>query len=505
MERMNKGEVHFHVQEIVFDKYCIQEVLKKNNRTVVYLAEHVSLKSQWIIKQLNKRSDSLSIDQEVKMLKALRFPGIPMIIDIIRDEGSIYLIREYIKGKTLSELVAEKGCLKEREVLNLGIGLCHILHYLHRVHEAPLIYRDLKPDNVVMTPDKRPYLIDFGIARYYDKDRDQDTTYLGTKGFAAPEQFGLTQSDVRTDIFGLGATLHYALTQTDLLQPPYRFEPVRKYRKDISLELEQIISRCTKMKKENRFQTVEALRYELDIIEGAKNNQGIGSLLQHQAIKTICVKGLKHGAGATYLSLKLCQLLRKKHRLKAYVVDCSSMETLNGFMYQKDTSQEEQVLINEEVFIIGVKGLGDFLYQHKKDLETAIFIFDQGAELTKTMIRDVVFDMEVVVCGLNPWETEIFEDFALSKDVHKQQIVMNHISKNVFEKLKDSIHGLNLYHLIHQSYESDIGEYNEKALHQLLEEGGIELCLEKERKIPFSQVGNYITNLQKRIKQLLSV
>ena len=143
-------------------------------------------------------------------------------------------------------------------MFSLGKPICDVLNYLH-TRSPVIIYRDVKPDNVILKPDGTIALIDFGVARTYKPGQLADTVCLGTLGYAAPEQFGNAQTDVRTDIFGLGKTMHKLLTNVNLTKPPYETKPIRQYNPDLSQRLENIIMKCIAPDPRDRFQTCDEL------------------------------------------------------------------------------------------------------------------------------------------------------------------------------------------------------------------------------------------------------
>ncbi len=157
-----------------------------------------------------------SYNREVKLQTMLHNRHIPVVYQHFTDPKHWYLIMEYVKGETLEEYLKRTpgGKLAEREVLRIGMQLCRVLEYLHTQHG--IIFRDIKPANIMRTRSGRLYLIDFGIARRYVKGKAKDTMPLGSPGYAAPEQYGLAQTSAQTDIFGLGATLLTLLTGIDL-------------------------------------------------------------------------------------------------------------------------------------------------------------------------------------------------------------------------------------------------------------------------------------------------
>src|SRR5262249_32595421 len=146
--------------------------------------------------------------QEALFLAKLRHPNLPRIYDHFCDKGHWYLVMDFIEGETLSARIL--GGFPFEEVLNIGIQLCTVLDYLHK-HQPSIIFHDLKPSNIMRTSDDHVYLIDFGIARFFELDRD-DPTIFGTPGYMAPERFHRKRETPRSDIYSLGVTLHELLS-----------------------------------------------------------------------------------------------------------------------------------------------------------------------------------------------------------------------------------------------------------------------------------------------------
>jgi serine/threonine protein kinase len=166
--------------------------------------------------------------REVSLLSQLDHPNLPHVYEHFRDSGHWYLVMDFIVGETLEEYQgkAPKGRLLLSEVFTIGLQLCTVLHYLHS-QQPPIIFRDLKPANIMRTSSGQLFLIDFGIARYFKPGQPKDTMALGSPGFAPPEQYGKTQTTPRADIYSLGAVLHQLLTTSDPSEAPFRFSPLR--------------------------------------------------------------------------------------------------------------------------------------------------------------------------------------------------------------------------------------------------------------------------------------
>src|SRR2546428_2573456 len=166
-----------------------------------------------------------AFNREVVLLSGLTYPNLPRIYDHFTDREHWYLVTDFIEGETLEQYLHRtwSGRLPLKEVLDIGIQLCTVLDYLH-TREPSIIFRDLKPANVMRTSAGHLYLIDFGIARHFKPGQPRDTIPLGSPGYAAPEQYGRAQTTPRADIYSLGALLHQLLTGNNPAQNPFRFE-----------------------------------------------------------------------------------------------------------------------------------------------------------------------------------------------------------------------------------------------------------------------------------------
>jgi serine/threonine protein kinase len=169
-----------------------------------------------------------TFQREVSVLSQLDHPNLPRVYEHFQTPGQWYLIMDFIAGETLEQYQSKTptGRLLLSEVLDMGLQLCIVLDYLHS-HHPPIVFRDLKPANIMRTPTGQLYLIDFGIARYFKPGQAKDTVALGSLGYAAPEQYGKAQTTPRADIYSLGAVLHQLLTARDPSEAPFRFRPLR--------------------------------------------------------------------------------------------------------------------------------------------------------------------------------------------------------------------------------------------------------------------------------------
>lgn len=258
------------IGDIIDGKYEILKQIGKGGMSVVYLAMDKRLNKQWAVKEISKRVNGKnneivvnSLLAEANLMKRLDHPALPRIVDIIDNSITIYIIMDYIEGESLDKILLEYGAQPEELVLEWAKQLCDALEYLHS-QNPPIIYRDMKPANIMLKPEGNLKVIDFGIAREYKEKNLTDTTVLGTKGYASPEHYGSRQTDARSDIFTLGMTLHHLLTGIDPRTNNYMYASVRQWNPELSDGIEAIIDKCTALDPEDRYQNCSELMYDLE-------------------------------------------------------------------------------------------------------------------------------------------------------------------------------------------------------------------------------------------------
>ncbi len=263
---------------ILGGKYEILKKIGQGGMSVVYVALDNRLNKQWAIKEIkndgkkNKATLLKGLQVEANILKKVDHPVLPRIVDIIDNKGTIYVVMDYIEGRTLSEVLKKEGAQQQEKVVEWAKQLSSALDYLHSLN-PPIIYRDMKPSNIMLKPEGNIKLIDFGTAKEFIIEDVADTTALGTRGYAAPEQFGdskgrgIYKTDARTDIYSLGATLYHILTGMNPSEPPYVIKPIREWNPNLSSGLEKIIKKCTMPNPEDRYQSCSELLYALEHYE----------------------------------------------------------------------------------------------------------------------------------------------------------------------------------------------------------------------------------------------
>lgn len=256
---------------VIDNKYEILKQIGKGGMSTVYLAMDKRLNKQWAVKEINKAVNDKnnevvvqSLLAEANLMKRLDHPSLPRIVDIIDNGRTIYVIMDYIEGESLDKILNTNGPQPQALVVEWAKQLCDVLSYLHN-QKPPIIYRDMKPANIMLKPEGNLKLIDFGIAREYKQNNMTDTVSLGTRGYAAPEQFGgMGQTDARTDIYCLGVTLYHLLTGQNPAEPPYELYPIRQWNPSLSSGLEYIVQKCTQLNPNDRYQNCDELMYALE-------------------------------------------------------------------------------------------------------------------------------------------------------------------------------------------------------------------------------------------------
>ncbi|MCR5794082.1 MAG: extracellular solute-binding protein, partial [Solobacterium sp.] len=248
--------------QILNNTYEILDYIGKGGMSTVFKARHIRLDTPVAIKSVRK-DQAGDLLAEVSILKKLNHPNLVRVIDVFEDSRLVYIVMDYIEGEDLQQVIRREKVIPEKTITGWFITLAEVLQYLHS-RIPPIIYRDMKPSNVILQKNGRLVLIDFGIAREFKQTASNDTMYLGTIGFAAPEQFGAAQSDGRTDIYSLGMTMHYLATGKNPHEQPYGYIPVRELNPQISEKLEKIIEKCTKFDPKDRYQSAKELLEDLN-------------------------------------------------------------------------------------------------------------------------------------------------------------------------------------------------------------------------------------------------
>ncbi|MCD4783004.1 MAG: PQQ-binding-like beta-propeller repeat protein [Candidatus Eremiobacteraeota bacterium] len=257
---------------VLDNRYEILGIIERGGMGAVYKALDRRLNNVCAVKEMREHFEKdeyriYAIEKfksEALILSKLRHSNIPRVWDYFIENNRYYLVMDFIEGTNLHKLLytrPEKRCMED-ELTNWAIQICDVLSYLHH-QDPPIIYRDLKPANVMITKENRVMLVDFGIARLF-KPKAQGTM-IGTQGYSPPEQYR-GNVDPRSDIYSLSATMHHMLSGKDpQLDAPFSFVPIKELRSDISDHIAAIIDKCLKFNREERFSSVDEMK---DALEG---------------------------------------------------------------------------------------------------------------------------------------------------------------------------------------------------------------------------------------------
>ena len=254
-------EFRNHYRQVV-DSLALPDRIALVYRPEACLAERES-RSVWLLRRRCDeapyvlkiaREGGEDLEEEFRLLTQL-YPAlagrVPLAADCFRQEETVYLVRSYLPGQSLTRYLDRTGPCDEASCRQMGLKLLSLLDQLHRM-DPPIIHRDIKPDNIIIGPDGDVGLIDFGIARQYKPHRDSDTRIMGSSVTAAPEQYGFAQTDERTDLYALGATLIWTLTGS------YDWDSLEAA--PVSRQLKGVLRKCTAFSPEDRYPTAAALK-----------------------------------------------------------------------------------------------------------------------------------------------------------------------------------------------------------------------------------------------------
>jgi serine/threonine-protein kinase len=254
-------------------RYIILRKIGQGGMAAVYQATDTQSSdgNLWAIKEMSdaalrdpeERQYAIqSFQREAELLRKLDHPNLPKVIDAFTEGGKHYLVMEFVPGKTLQELLDERGThFKQAEVTPWALQLCNVLDYLH--NQTPkIIFRDLKPSNIMLTPNNQIKLIDFGIVRFFKPGKNKDTLALGTPGYSPPEAIE-GQTDERSDLYSLCVVLHQLLTGHNPATTIFNHPPVRQLNPAVSTELDYLLKRGLYNDRQQRWTTVNEMRLEL--------------------------------------------------------------------------------------------------------------------------------------------------------------------------------------------------------------------------------------------------
>ena len=255
--------------QILQGRYPITSHIGQGGMGTVYQAKDIRLNNRLVaVKEFDPAQLALgdqqialqAFQQEAAILAGLSHPGLTAVHDYFPENNKFYLVMEFVQGETLQRAWERVGQgFAEAQVVTWAQELCDVLSYLHSQH-PPIIFRDLKPGNIMVQPNGRLKLIDFGIARHFDPTKTRDTTRFGTPGYAAPEQYGQGQTDARSDVYALGVVAHQLLTGYDPGNTPFNLPDIASFSISLSPAVMSAVRQAVKIDPQQRPPDVEAWR-----------------------------------------------------------------------------------------------------------------------------------------------------------------------------------------------------------------------------------------------------
>lgn len=253
--------------------YVIEQIIGRGGMGAVYRVKRLSDQTTWAIKEMRPFSNTPPEEieentrlfkQEIDLMSSLNHPNLLTIAESFEHEGRPVMVMEFVPGRTLEDHIRDMNApMLEQQVISYGIQLCRVLHYLH-TREPPIIYRDLKPPNIMITPNGVMKLIDFGVARTFKARKSKDTIAMGSAGYAPPEQYGRGQTDARSDLYALGATLLHLLTGLPPvpLQQPSR-EKIHEINPSVSQTTINVIVKSMSLDRSQRYRNAMEMEQSL--------------------------------------------------------------------------------------------------------------------------------------------------------------------------------------------------------------------------------------------------
>lgn len=334
------------IGSLVDGKYKILSEIGHGGMSVVYMAINEKANKTWAVKEVRKdgKMDFNTVRQglmaEIETLKKLKHPNLPSIIDVIEDDDSFIIVMDYIEGRSLDKIIEENGAQPEAYVVEWAKQLCDVFGYLHS-RTPPIIYRDMKPANVMLKPDGNIMVIDFGTAKNYEIDLGE-TTGIGTIGYAAPEQYigsGLGRTDARTDIYCLGITMYHLLTNIDPCKNLISDKSIRAVNPALSHGLDAIIQKCTQYQPADRYQSCAELMYDLE---------------NYEILEPLYKKKQKRKLGVFFLTILMAAIFAASGLVTNYMAAQKATDTYETKLYDasKSVNYDEKLELYKECVAI---------------------------------------------------------------------------------------------------------------------------------------------------------
>ncbi len=428
---------------VLFSRYKMIDLIGTGGSSQVFLAENLPTGSLVAVKAVSRNEDRRHLMAEKELLKGLRHSSIPVIVDICEDEKGLYLIEEYVEGTALNNLVGE---LSEEAIKDIMLQLSDVLVYLHTSFEEPIIYRDMKPDNIIRMKNGRIKLIDFGIAIKSSQWKDKTADHYGTRGYAAPEQISFAQADERTDIFSLGVCIYYLLTGKNLTHPPYRLEPIKDLMASLDEELAAIITKCIQTMPSKRYQSARRIGDDVRSIGMTKNNDlNMHHIREATELLVLCC-GTKRGIGTTHTAYALASHMVNQGKKVALI----EWQDRDDFI--KTASLYKEVEEHRHYYVFN--GIECYPYSKGRDFSKILassydaLVIDAGCfeEIRKVNGYDCCHEL-LMICGSKDWEIDYFEETVYGSKLANCRYLFNHTSKEVLDRISQEMSSLTIHRI----------------------------------------------------------
>lgn len=295
---------HIKLPSMIKGKYEVESCLKSGEGREVFLLRAVDGRGFILKAQPTGQDDSLK--NEFEMLRLLSYSNLPQAVDYFSEDGVEYFLRTYVEGINLYDHILQNEPYDEGKSIAVILSLCEILQYLH-AQNPPIIHRDIKPQNIILTPDGSCKLIDLGTARRFKENEQCDTIFMGTQVTAPPEQFGYRQTDARSDIYGLGMLLRFLLTGSFDMRSDLKS----------SLSMKKVIGKCTAFDPKNRFRSVKSLARALRLAQRKRVVRASAVALAGLLVLAVIFLCWTNGQGIRFKNALLEEAVRQELGLTA--------------------------------------------------------------------------------------------------------------------------------------------------------------------------------------------
>ena len=481
-----RGETKLYPGFLLGGRYRITRKIGSGGMSHVYEAMDCKFTGKlWAVKEgCNDSSTVSTMQSEASLLISLRHIGIPQIVDFFSlNDGYTYLVMEFIEGMTLDQYVCKhQKKLSINRIIHFSVQILDVLHYLH-TYDPIIIYRDLKPSNIMITKDDQVRLIDFGIARNFKEHMSQDTVIIGTYGFAAPEQYGLGQTDARSDLYGFGALLLHLMTCG--MHTEWSSEANDAIGTDTPSFLKSIVQKLLRKLPEQRFQSASEVRSHFTAHNRIDHSDEVFQRPNGRRTKVIAVVGASAGVGVTHTVICISHhLCRNKQK-----VACIEMSTdVNSFTHIQKSIEGNHFVCNDSNIRFEIDGVHYWRQRVKEDVIGLLgsgydyLVIDLGNEFDEASVEEFLrADLSIVVGSGAEWRhldmIHFFSTYAHYKNknwVCCLPLAPIHSVKNLRKKLNHS----NIYALPIQKDPF----YGDECMDRTLEEILRGCCYSKQTK-----------------------